>query len=93
MNLRGNIDKQKHFLVEEIECSLSSEGEGEKKLTDDSHDGNSPPAYLCDLKVSKLLEMKSTVEEYYGDGVFKTVVGEGIAQLVSLVLEKKRLHS
>lgn len=83
----GDIQKQKKFIQDEL-AQPTNEEEGQKE---DIH-GEVPlsPKDLMDLRVSKLLEMKSIVKEYYRDGIFEQCVGDEIAQILKSAQQVKK---
>lgn len=53
--------------------------------------GTSPAIQdLMNKSVVEILEMKDTVEEYYGPKVFENVVGEEIATIATMIETQKR---
>lgn len=73
-----------------------SDGEKNKEQTyDNQAEVNVPVMEQSDsvfhnMKISEILEMKETVQEIYGEGVFETAVGENIAAILPLVEARRK---
>lgn len=90
VDLQGDISRQRKFLNEEKDGLLESKKERRRIIEDNPQGENQCHDQVPDfiyLKVSELIQMKDTIEEYYRNGIFEETVGSDITKLLSVMLQ------